>query len=264
MTTSTAEATVLETYESTAPHYDLFTAGHDYGLWLGNLLNALDKCGLRGRRLLDVGCGTGKSFLPLLDEGWEVVGVDISPAMLALAESKVAGRARLEVHDMRDLPQLGSFDLVWCLDDAINYLLTAADLRAAVAGLARNMRPGGLAVFDINTLSVYRGFFAETHSVESEDRVLRWRGQAKPSFRVGQRTEAVLEVFDVTGAQMAAAVHCQRHHPPPEVLDAIDAAGLTTVEVFGHGFDAHFEQPLDEARHTKAVFIVRNGGGGES
>ena len=143
-------------------HYDDFTAHHDYELWLGNLLPELEANGLQGRRLLDVGCGTGKSFLPMLDRGWDVVAVDISPSMAAIAAEKAGGRARVEVADMRALPMLGDFDLVWCLDDAINYLLSAAELRRCLAGLRRNLRPGGLCLFDVNCLSAYRGFFSET------------------------------------------------------------------------------------------------------
>ena len=49
------------TYEAMAPVYDDFTAHHDYEGWIADLLKALERHGLRGKRLLDVGCGTGKS-----------------------------------------------------------------------------------------------------------------------------------------------------------------------------------------------------------
>ncbi|HWB68413.1 MAG TPA: class I SAM-dependent methyltransferase, partial [Solirubrobacterales bacterium] len=69
-------------YEAIAPVYDEFTAHHDYELGLGGLLPELERRGLRGKRLLDVGCGTGKSFLPMLERGWEVSGCDISAGMI--------------------------------------------------------------------------------------------------------------------------------------------------------------------------------------
>src|SRR3954451_22166659 len=76
-------------YEAIAPVYDDFTAHHDYELWLGNLLPKLEDRGLSGRRLLDVGCGTGKSFIPMIERGWEVSACDISPSMVELARAKV-------------------------------------------------------------------------------------------------------------------------------------------------------------------------------
>src|SRR3954466_120947 len=104
-------------YEVFAPHYDEFTAHHDYDAWTRSLEGLARECGLRGRRLLDVACGTGKSFVPYLERGYEVCACDISPAMLELAAEKAADRARLEVCDMRALPRLGIFDFICCIDD---------------------------------------------------------------------------------------------------------------------------------------------------
>ena len=52
---------------------------------------------LRGRRLLDVACGTGRSFLPMLERGYDVTACDISPAMAARAREKSGGAARVLV-----------------------------------------------------------------------------------------------------------------------------------------------------------------------
>ena len=52
-------------------------------------------------------------------------------------------------------------------------------------------------------------------------------------------------------------VHKERHFPEAQVLAALDQAGLECLEVFGHHYDAIFEQPLDEDKHTKAVYIAR-------
>src|ERR687897_3655955 len=88
-------------YETLAPFYDRFTAHHDYELWTGGLLGLARAHGLTGNRVLDAGCGTGKSFLPLLDRGFEVTGCDQSPAMLELAAEKAAGRVTLHLSDLR-------------------------------------------------------------------------------------------------------------------------------------------------------------------
>src|SRR6478735_8130472 len=93
-------------YEAIAPVYDDFTAHHDYELWLGNLMPALERCGLHGDRLLDVACGTGKSFIPMLQRGWKVTACDISPAMVELARQKVGDEVELFVADMRELPKV--------------------------------------------------------------------------------------------------------------------------------------------------------------
>ena len=248
-----------QAYEAIAPVYDDFTAHHDYELWLGNLLPELRRHGLRGRRLLDVGCGTGKSFLPMLERGWDVTACDISPSMLELARAKAGNAARLSVADMRELPVFGEFDLVWALDDAVNYLLSAEEMGDALSGLRANLAPAGLLMFDLNTLRAYRTFFAEVQEVERGGRRLIWRGQAAIDTPPGSISEARFEVEPSAGREQEIETHLhrQRHFPEAEVLELLEAAGLECLDAFGHGFDAVLEQPVDELVHTKVVYIAR-------
>jgi SAM-dependent methyltransferase len=247
-----------QAYEAIAPVYDDFTAHHDYELWLGNLLPKVRRHGLRGRRLLDVGCGTGKSFLPMLERGWDVTACDISPSMLELARAKAGNAARLAVADMRELPTFGEFDLVWALDDAVNYLLSAEEMGGALSGMRTNLAPGGLLMFDVNTLQSYRSFFAEVQQMERHGRRLTWRGCGSPETPAGSISEARFEVESVNGSpKVETHVHRQRHFPEAEMLELLEAAGLECLDVFGHGFDAVPKQPLEELVHSKAVYIAR-------
>ena len=247
-------------YEAIAPAYDDFTAHHDYELWLGNLLPEAERHGLRGDRLLDVACGTGKSFIPMLERGWKVTACDISPAMVELARRKVGDAAELLVADMRSLPVLGEFDLVCCLDDAINYLLSPEELVRALRGMAANLAPEGILLFDVNTIEAYRNFFAEVVVIEHGGRRLIWRGHASPDHPEGEIAEASFEALPLdaeAGPPIPPELHRQRHFPEAEVLAALAAAGLQALDVFGHHFDAVPRQPLDEEGHTKAVYIAR-------
>lgn len=244
-------------YEAIAPVYDDFTAHHNYEIWLGELLPKLRGHGLSGNRLLDVGCGTGKSFLPMLDRGWEVTACDISPSMLELAKGKAGEAARLSVEDMRQLPAFGEFDLVWALDDAVNYLLSGEELGEALSGMRANLAPDGLLMFDVNTLFCYRSFFAETESVEMGGRRLVWRGQASADVAPGSVCEARFEAEAAPGEEIETHVHRQRHFPEAEVLATLEASGLRCLDAFGHGHDAVLKQPVDELVHSKVVYIAR-------
>ena len=250
-------------YQAIAPFYDDFTAHHDYELWLANLLPKLERHGPRGRRLLDVACGTGKSFIPMLERGWQVTASDISTAMVELARGKVGDAADLSVADMRDLPSFGEFDLVWCLDDAINYLLSVEELEQALKGMRRNLAPGGLLMFDVNALEAYRTFFAEEVVVERGGHRLVWKGRSSPDVQPGAISEASFEVLPPEGEdgpRIAPEMHRQRHFPEAEVLAGLEAAGLECLEVFGHGEDAVLRQPFDDEVHSKAVYIARAAG----
>ncbi|MDX6587226.1 MAG: hypothetical protein QOI31_1699 [Solirubrobacterales bacterium] len=253
---TTADPQALTAYEHIAPVYDQFTAHHDYELWLGNLLAAAAEHGHEGDSLLDVGCGTGASFLPMLDRGWRVVASDLSPAMAAQARAKANGRARVTVADLRDLPEFGRFDLVWCLDDAINYLANRTELAQALRGLAANLAPTGLLIFDVNTLLTYRTFFADVQEVAADGVIMRWQGESSSEFQAGSTAQATFTVTE-SGGQETSARHRQRHFTPTEIHEAMALAGLELVAGFGHGYDAVLEQPLDESVHTKAVYLSR-------
>jgi len=246
-------------YEAIAPVYDDFTAHHDYELWLGNVLPALERHGLHGDRLLDVACGTGKSFIPMLNRGWRVTACDISPAMVERARQKVGDTVELFVADMRELPAVGEFDLVACLDDAINYLLSGEELERALRGMRSNLAADGLLVFDVNALVAYRTFFAEEVVVERDGRRLVWKGRGSPDSGPGAISEASFEVLPLEGEEplVAPEMHRQRHFPEAEVLEKLASAGLECLDVFGHGEDAVLRQPLRDAEHSKAVYVAR-------
>jgi SAM-dependent methyltransferase len=241
------------TYEAMAPVYDDFTAHHEYDLWIADLLKLLERRGLQGKRLLDVGCGTGKSFLEMLPRGWEVTACDISPAMLDLARSKVGDKVQFALADMLALPEFGEFDLVWALDDAVNYLLSPEELKRALAGMRANLAPTGLLLFDVNALPAYRTFFAATEVVERGGQRLVWRGLAEPDVAPGSICESRLEV---DGGEAPVLTHRQRHFPEAEVLTALQGAGLECLDVYGHGLDGIPRQPLDETTHTKAIYVA--------
>lgn len=244
----------LTAYDAFAPAYDDFTFQYQNERWTGRLLAKAEELGLEGNRLLDVGCGTGKSFIPMLDRGWEVTACDISPAMVEIAREKAGERATISVADMRELPRLGEFDLVWAVNDSVNYLLDTEELAAALSGMARNLSPSGVLLFDVNTLRVFRTFFCEENVVERGGRRLVWQGKgAAETVEPGSIGEATLAAEDDS---MATHTHRQRHFTETELRDAIDAAGLTCLEVAGEQ-EGDLSTGVDEEVHTKAVYVSR-------
>ena len=97
---------------------------------------------LRGRRILDAGCGTGALAIEAARRGAEVVAIDLSPTLVALArerlpESLGTGSVHYCSGDMLD-PRLGSFDHVVAMDSLIHY--RAQDVVAALSRLAERTR----------------------------------------------------------------------------------------------------------------------------
>lgn len=111
---------------------------------------------LEDARVLDFGCGIGRVALALAPHVADVVGVDISPAMVAQARERAVGlaNARFRATDGGTLPLPdASVDLVLAID-SFPYLVRAGVLAPQLAELARVLRPGGdLTVFNWS----YRG-----------------------------------------------------------------------------------------------------------
>jgi len=108
----------------------------------------------QGKRLLEVGCGTGHWSTFFSARGYEVIGIDISERMITIAKSKNIVRSHFQVMDGRCLSFADeSFDVT----AAIITLEFAADPEAMVVEMARCVRkPGGQMLFGVlNALSRY-------------------------------------------------------------------------------------------------------------
>jgi cyclopropane fatty-acyl-phospholipid synthase-like methyltransferase len=101
---------------------------------------------IRGR-VLDAGCGTGEHALLAASLGLPALGVDMSPAAIAIAGRKATERglqerARFEVHDALDLGSLdGQFDTV--LDSGLFHVFSDEDRTRYAASLHQAVAPGG-------------------------------------------------------------------------------------------------------------------------
>jgi SAM-dependent methyltransferase len=252
-------------YDCLAPFYDQFTAGYAYESWITAIEERAMGLGLRGGRALDLACGTGKSTLPLLARGYDVRGCDISEGMILQAREKLPDMAEtFSVADMRDLPDLGEFDFVLCLDDAVNYLLGDDDLEAAFASVARVLAYDGIFAFDVNTLHTYRTCFTATEVREENGLLFAWRGEAPESFQPGEGASATIEIFTHLSDdcwERHSMRHVQRHHPPQAIISALDRAGLECSAVCGQHPGAVLDDLPDEQSHIKLVYFVRHRSG---
>jgi SAM-dependent methyltransferase len=250
-----------DAYDCLAPFYDEFTTGYAHDRWVAAIERRAAQLGLRGRRALDIACGTGKSTAPLLARGYSVLACDISPGMVCEAQAKFPSHAEaFLVADMRELPPLGEFDFVVCLDDAVNYLLSEDELEATFAGVAELLSPQGIFAFDLNTLQTYRSSFAQAIVRESESLFFTWRGQSTSTVGAGELAAATVEIFAERPDglwERRSSRHVQRHHPPAAVRAALSQAGLECCAVAGQSAGAQLEAGADEDRHIKLVYFAR-------
>jgi ubiquinone/menaquinone biosynthesis C-methylase UbiE len=147
-----AEALLREYYRKIAPVHDKIFHGESEGEFYEMdqyLLQLLKKwCPQQSEMILEAGCGTGywlDSLAKMRDA--HVVGVDISPEMVAIAADRYTKETAIEVHqgDVRHLDFLEdcSFDFVFC-PWVLQYLVKKADFINALQELKRVTKPGGI------------------------------------------------------------------------------------------------------------------------
>lgn len=147
-------------YETLAAMYDALMDDVDYEAWADYIDRMLQKHGGPGKRLLDLGCGTGCISIPLAQRGYQVTGVDISEEMLAAAREK-SRALQLDIdwrkQDLTSLQlfdEAGNemvFDAAIATFDVFNHLTDPEDLQMLFHTLNPLLADEGVLLFDVQT-----------------------------------------------------------------------------------------------------------------
>ena len=186
---------------------------------------------LAGAVVLDAGCGSGAQAQWLLDQGAEVVGIDVSPRMIEEAERRCGGRGRFLVADLaKPLPlEPASLDGITC-SLALHYV---ADWSVPLRSFASALRPGGWAVISLDhpfgpPLPGQQGGYFDTELVSDT-----WqKGDVEVSQQFWRRPlGAILGAFADVGFVVDRVVEPQ---PSDEALRLFpgDFTGIVGVPVF--------------------------------
>lgn len=106
------------------------------------------------REVLDIGCGTGRLVVDLVDRGYHVIGYDLAPRMVEFAHASIRDRsiqdrAAVFVGDMRACPLSKRFDAAINACEGLGYLTREEEIVAHFRLTAESIRPGGLYVVGI-------------------------------------------------------------------------------------------------------------------
>ena len=197
--------------------------------WVRFVLALTERHRLRPERILDLACGTGTVTRILCSRGYEMVGIDGSPAMLAVARQKAAA-ARMEipflVSDLRYFKAPGQFDLVLCLYDSLNNILEPEGLARAFQCVRKALAPGGLFIFDMNTEYAFRADLFSQQNLKPDSPVqYRWNSQYDYSTRICT-VRMHFWVLEEGERREFEEVHHQRAYNMVELERLLDAAGL--------------------------------------
>ena len=246
----------MNAYTGFAGVYDRFMEDVPYEQWRDIIVKELKNALIQDGLLLDLGCGTGTLTRMLADEGYDMIGVDGSEEMLMEAREKTDGTDILYLcQDMRAFELYGTVRAVVSTCDTMNYLLTRSDFIQTVR-LVNNLDPGGLFIFDLNTLYKFREVMGNTTIAESgEDASFIWdnffdeeTGRNEYDLTLFIRREDGL-------FERQIEVHEEQGYTTEEVMGFLAAGGMECVRVFDADTGG---EPTDTSE--KIFFVARERG----
>lgn len=187
--------------------------------------------------LLDLACGTGSLSVLFSRMGYDVIGVDISSEMLAEAAQKAAEAEESILflnQDMRSLDLFGTIDVCICAQDSLNHLPGFEDFKKVLNRVSLFLEPGGLFLFDINTIYKHEKILADnTFTVEDEDVFCVWQNRAMKHHA----TEITLDFFEREGETYSRTteVFTERAYETSDILRALEEAGFEPPEIYAEG-----------------------------
>ncbi len=143
---------------------------------------------LKGRRILDVGCGNGRDALYFTEKGFEVTGIDAVKTFIKIAKSRVP-KAEFKLMDLRKLefPD-NNFDGVWASASLLH--IPKSEAKQTIEGFKRVLKPSGILFIGVKQGEGER--FVQEDNMErffayySKDEIEKLIGEA--GFRILQTT----------------------------------------------------------------------------
>ena len=228
----------MSSYGFLAGCYDALTYDVDYAAWADYIERHFSKRALPGRTVLDLACGTGSLTRQLALRGYELIGVDRSPEMLAQAAEKNRGLSPVEpiflCQSMEKLDLYGTIDACVCCLDSVNYVTDPGKLQKAFDRVHLFLMPGGLFLFDINSPEKLEGLDGQIFLDETEDAYCVWRAEFSKRSRVCSYFMDLFRLDRETGQwDREEELHRERAYTVPELTRMLEEAGFVEVKVFG-------------------------------
>src|SRR5699024_8676778 len=162
----------MEAYGKFAQVYDLFMDNVDYEGWADCLEKHLKEEGIEDGLVLELGCGTGTMTGLLARRGYDMIGVDNSEEMLAEAmEKKVEDGLDILylLQDMQEFELYGTVRAAVSVCDSLNYITEKEELLQVFRLVNNYLDPGGIFLFDMNTVHKYRDILGDDTIAENRD-----------------------------------------------------------------------------------------------
>ncbi len=249
----------MEAYTDFAEVYDTFMDETPYEAWADFIISLIEKYGISkpGKDLaqsclkretdsrqmleteknlvLDLGCGTGTLTEILAQKGYDMIGIDYSQEMLNIAmQKKMESQSDILYlcQDMREIDLYSTVGTVISVCDSVNYLLEDEDIEDTFAGVQNYLYPGGIFIFDFNTVYKYREIIGDTTIAENrEDCSFIWENYYHEAECINEYDLTIFVREDDRAERFRrfAETHYQRGYTLEEMTAFVAGAGMELV-----------------------------------
>jgi len=169
-------------YEEFAQVYDELMKEIDYSKWSEYLQRLFLNAPREIKSILEFGCGTGNITCHLAQKGFEMTAVDLSEAMLTIADEKADGLGLKNIQfylgDMSNFQIDQTYDSVISCCDSVNYLPNLETLQSFLVCSHDSLKSEGLLLFDVNTISKYKNTIKDnTYIYDLDDVFCVWENE---------------------------------------------------------------------------------------
>ncbi len=235
----------VEAYSDFAEVYDELMDETPYEEWCESVCGFIEKYGVsepvRGgdgieaekNLVLDLGCGTGTFTELLYRKGYDVMGVDNSESMLAIAMEKrlISGSEILYLlQDMRELDLYCTVGTVVSVCDSVNYILHEEELLQVFARVNNFLHPGGVFIFDFNTIYKYREVIGDSVIAENrEDCSFIWENSYEEETAINEYNVTIFVQESEDLFRRFEETHLQRGYTPEQMREIVERSGLEVL-----------------------------------
>ena len=227
----------MSAYGALAGVYDELTGDVGYERRADYIEKLFRRSRIPVHTVLDLACGTGTMTNILTERGYELIAVDGSADMLSQAREKAADlTGEPPVFLNQSMPQLdlyGTVDAAICCLDSINYLTNPKDVQKTFRRLHLFVAPGGLLVFDINSVQKLRGLDGQVFLDETEDTYCVWRTEFEKRSRICTYWMDIFTRGEDDLWERDFEEHRQRAYEVEELRAWLMEAGFTNIRTYG-------------------------------
>lgn len=249
----------MEAYTGFAQVYDTFMDNVPYEEWADYYKEILREHGIMDGIVLDLGCGTGSMTELLAEQGYDMIGVDNSEEMLDLAMEKRAASGQdilYLLQDMRKFELYGTVRAVISACDSVNYLTEPGDLVKVFSLVNNYLDPGGIFIFDLNTVYKYQEILGEqTIAEDREECSFIWDNFYDEEEMINEYDLTVFVQEEGDLFRRYCETHYQRAYSSETVRALIEKAGMEVLAIYD-AFTYNKPKPDSE----RVYFVAREHG----